>query len=191
MSMTGFKAGNQLHTKIDYKLRHENRFILHPQGLRRCRECRDIKPLDLFSIKGKNGQKNGACKQCERTRLADLRRRKKLDPEWYCRGLVASLRHRAKSENVAFNLPPGYLYALWIAQEGLCYYTGKRLDLEAQTESKTSPHLDFPSIDRLIPSEGYSIGNLVWCCWEVNRAKNSLTDDQFIKMCKIVAERLG
>jgi hypothetical protein len=64
-------------------------------------------------------------------------------------------------------------------QEYRCYYTGIPLELQAPK------HL-VPSIDRLDNSKGYEFGNVVFCLWCVNKAKNDMTIEQFLEMCKSV-----
>lgn len=65
-------------------------------------------------------------------------------------------------------------------QEYRCYYTGIPLEL-------TAPKHLVPSIDRIDNSKGYKSGNVVFCLWCVNKAKNDMTVEQFLEMCKSVA----
>ncbi|MGL4617891.1 MAG: HNH endonuclease [Chroococcidiopsis sp.] len=62
-----------------------------------------------------------------------------------------------------------------------CYYTGVLLVPEKNL-----------SLDHLLPrSKGGSneIDNCVWCDRNINAFKNDLTDEEFIRRCKIIAQR--
>jgi hypothetical protein len=185
-----FPVGNSLHELIEFDLRSENRYVLHPQGLRRCWTCRVPKPLDEFASKGRRG-KNASCKTCENARLALVRAAARRDPERYCRGIVAQLRHRSKVEGCPFDLAGDDLYDAWQSQGGRCYYTGAPLDLTVRAKQGRRPHPDFPSVDRLEPVAGYVAGNIAWCRWAINRAKGDLSSADFVELCAIVAYRLG
>lgn len=42
-------------------------------------------------------------------------------------------------------------------------------------------------LDRLEPTGPYSMDNVAPCCWMCNRAKNTLSVQQFIEMCHLVS----
>ena len=44
------------------------------------------------------------------------------------------------------------------------------------------------SIDRLDSDIGYTEGNVVWCCYFYNIAKNNLREDEFLELCKKLAD---
>lgn len=77
----------------------------------------------------------------------------------------------------------------WEAQQGMCFYTGDIMDFSAK--KKRYPHINFPSVDRKVPSLGYTKQNVVWCRYGVNRSKNDLTDLEFVEMCKKVVSLHG
>ena len=133
----------------------------------------------------------GQCKSCLFHIRSERIQRYKRDISLYCRRLLPAIRCRVKEENTNFNLTLEFLVDLWNKQSGLCYYTRDSMDLTAVTEDKKSPHLEFPSLDRLTPNEGYTQGNVVWCTWGVNRMKNNLSKDQLILFCKKVIEHHG
>lgn len=74
------------------------------------------------------------------------------------------------------------LQSIWERQGGLCGLIGRPLDFETA------------ELDHIIPrSRGGSndIGNLRWACEEANRAKGSMTDEEFLRLCNQVAEWIG
>lgn len=64
-------------------------------------------------------------------------------------------------------------------QEYRCYYSGIPLRLD-------SPKHLVPSIDRLDNCKGYEPGNVVFCLWCINKAKNDMTLNDFMEMCKSI-----
>jgi hypothetical protein len=45
-------------------------------------------------------------------------------------------------------------------------------------------------LDQVYPSQGYVVGNTVACCWKCNRAKSIMTQSDFIRWIKRVAEKM-
>lgn len=182
-------------TLREMEIRTENRYILHPQGKKRCTKCETVYDNipDNYDIHHRkpNGEYSyaGQCKRC----IAKVRRdrvdRYKSDIELYTKRLIPAVRCRANRDGLEFNLTAEYLVKLWQEQDGKCYYTGNSMDLHAANENRRSPHIDFPSIDKLTPSLGYVEGNVVWTLYGVNRMKNNFTKDEFIDFCKLITER--
>ena len=73
-------------------------------------------------------------------------------------------------------------------QEFRCAATGIPFDLDEIGEGAGASHFA-PSPDRIVPARGYVPGNVRWVLWMVNRAKSRMTEDQFLKMCRAIAER--
>lgn len=187
---TPFQKGNTAAKNIDFLRRTENRCVLHPQGLRRCAQCKEIRSILDFNSKGRNDiciRLNSKCKICDRARQAAYRDRMRNEPELYCKRMVAQLKSRAKEIGVPFSITADELFSQWTLQDGKCYYTGDNMDFAAHTENRKNPARTFPSIDRKTPCLGYVSGNLVWTTWAINRMKNDLTDLQFFDFCQKVA----
>jgi hypothetical protein len=62
------------------------------------------------------------------------------------------------------------------------------MDLQAAPIGGKSPHINFPSVDKMVPSLGYVDGNVVWCLWGINRMKNNLSASEFVDFCNTVVE---
>jgi 5-methylcytosine-specific restriction endonuclease McrA len=72
------------------------------------------------------------------------------------------------------------LARLWKKQRGLCALTGRKLIRTSQ-------------LDHIIPkARGGSdrLENLRWVCMEINLAKRDLLDDELIKLCKDVVNKI-
>ena len=178
---------------MDVALRNENRYTLKAQGLKRCHRCREVRTLASFEVqrtkRGTVVYLRSICRACDNLRLVALRARQRADPAWYSRTLVVQLRSRAKTAGLPFALTADDLHALWVHQDGRCYYTGWALDFTARTPTGRSPARAAPSIDRLVPAKGYVQGNVVWTSYALNRMKNDLTYEEFCAFCRAVAER--
>lgn len=75
-----------------------------------------------------------------------------------------------------------YLKELFIAQAGRCFYTD-----ELMTSIASKPNC--VSIDRVDSSKGYVRGNVVLCCWIVNKMKQNLILSDFLEVCLKLAGR--
>jgi len=165
---------------------------------RRCILCNKIKTIkNNFHIKRYYYNPDGTikyksydtrCKSC----MKDYRRKcVTKSPERYCKHLLVQLKHRASKENLAFNLNYDDLIGAWNKQNGKCYYTKVPLNLNLQVKKRNRPHEMFPSIDRQIPSLGYTKGNVVWCVYKINRMKDTMSHEDFVKFCVSVADLFG
>ena len=74
------------------------------------------------------------------------------------------------------------LRSLWLRQGGLCGLTGQPMDVMTAT------------IDHIVPiSRGGSneLSNLRWTTKAANQAKGNLLDEEFLALCRQVAEHIG
>lgn len=74
-----------------------------------------------------------------------------------------------------FNIDVDYIKKIYIKQEGLCNL------------SKIELNEDNLSLDRIDSSKGYIVGNIQWLDFNVNRMKTDLKQNEFIKICKLIA----
>jgi hypothetical protein len=70
-----------------------------------------------------------------------------------------------------------------------CFYCGSKVTWSEHHPAKTGSWAY--NLDRIDPSIGYTIGNLVVSCGNCNRAKGSLTKEEFINHCHKVADWQG
>lgn len=88
--------------------------------------------------------------------------------------------HWLQGRNNVTDATPEDLLALFELQEGRCAYTKIELVMGANA-----------SIDHIVPrSRGGAdlIDNVQWVDRQVNNAKNNMTHDEFIAMCKIIVD---
>lgn len=92
------------------------------------------------------------------------------------KGAKASARNRHQEFNITFE----DLENLWKAQSGKCLYTG-------WTMTTKTKDLTLVSIERKDNAIGYTKDNVVLVCWCVNRAKATMSKQDFINMVKAIA----
>lgn len=92
----------------------------------------------------------------------------------------SKIKYRAESDNIPINLTIKEAGDLFESQNGKCALSGDTLEI-------TNPKTRTASLDRIDSSKGYYIGNVQWVHKNVNLAKNTLHNNEFIQMCKKVA----
>lgn len=93
---------------------------------------------------------------------------------------LGSVRTRAKEKSLPFDLTPDDLRRIWITQEGLCYWTGTKLDFYVGGPRSALR----PSLDRLIPEKGYTKGNVVWTTNFANRGRGDTPAAEFSELLR-------
>lgn len=187
----------RLRTLSTSDIRTLNRYYLHPHDRRCCSKCFTIFKGMRANFHVKKREKSGQpalsvwCKTCKNSYSAEIRGEYRKTPETFISSRVAGYKHRAKQDGVDFNLTAASLIEIFNRQEGKCYYTGQQLDFTLVAPKRNYPHRRTPSLDRLSPRSGYVEGNVVWCCYYVNRMKNDLTESEFISACKTILRRRG
>jgi len=155
---------------VDWKKRHPNarpRTTNLVTGTRICYVCKEEKPLEEF-CSNKNRRislgRSNECKRCHNLRS----KRNKNTPKHRFESYVSG----AKVRKIQFNLSFEEFESFWNKS---CYYCGT--------------DIDGIGLDRKDSGDGYNMNNIVPCCTQCNRAKTIQTTDQFIEMCKKVAEK--
>lgn len=93
--------------------------------------------------------------------------------------MTSSAKSKAKRRGIEFELTKCDIEQLFINSKGRCALSGLPLDTTYHSKLKAS-------VDRIDSTKGYSVDNIQLVATCVNVAKNSLTQEQFIAMCKAV-----
>lgn len=75
----------------------------------------------------------------------------------------------------------------WKQQKGICPYTG--IKLLHPRDAKDKPLMYKASLDRIDSNQGYVADNIQFVSACANLAKNSMSHDEMIEFCKVVADR--
>lgn len=92
-------------------------------------------------------------------------------------------RKKGRSYAVAFEITIEYAWKLFLRQKRRCALSGLPLTMTNQEELRTA------SLDRIDSKLGYLVGNVQWVHKDVNRMKNTFSQQRFIEVCRAVAGR--
>lgn len=93
---------------------------------------------------------------------------------------------RAKKRNKEINIDLDDLLEIWESQKGICPYTG--LTLIHPKNAKNHIMLYKASLDRIDSSLGYIKGNIQFISATANLAKGSMTHEEMVTFCRIIAK---
>lgn len=94
----------------------------------------------------------------------------------YFSGMV---KRSAKKRNLLFEITPKYVWELFLKQNEKCNISGRIIQMGNAVDKEQTA-----SLDRIDSSKGYVIGNVQWLHKDVNFAKQSMSDKDFITMCR-------
>ncbi len=104
----------------------------------------------------------------------------------------ALMRNNARHRNLVFDIKIEQAWELFTKQNGKCALSGVQLtfsksynrELAYSERTETTA-----SLDRIDSSIGYVVGNLQWVHKHINLMKGSLSTEDFIKYCRLVASK--
>lgn len=113
-------------------------------------------------------------------------RKKENHPNWVGIGEISgsifnNIKNNAKNRNISFNITLDFIWNLYLKQNKKCALTG--MDINFIDTKKYNA-----SLDRKDPKQGYTENNVWWIHSDVNYAKQSLSVDDFLNLCKKVTE---
>lgn len=92
--------------------------------------------------------------------------------------------HNAKVRNIAFTLTIEELWELYQEQGGRCALSGMEIGFVHSKRGNAS-------LDRIDSSKPYEKGNVWWVHKNVNLAKQSLSVEEFVELCRQVVITAG
>ena len=124
------------------------------------------------------------CKQCCRDGNKRSLAKKYSTFEGRISTFLLSCRKSSEKRGNEFDLTREDFIEMWEKQDGMCVYTGFKMDLQPNT-------LFSVSVERIDSSIGYTADNTVLCCNVINRMKSNLEGKTFFDMCKSVTTWLS
>lgn len=144
-----------------------------------CRTCSTAKPPASFHADRRDGRKFAICREC-----VSVKQKKNCNA---LAGRCSRMAIGAKSRDPLSDLTPKYLQDMWVAQSGVCYYTGTPMSLVSGVGEK---NWNVVSVDKKDPSLGYRKGNVALCSALANVSKSFRTEEEFVNFCgQVVAHR--
>lgn len=147
----------------------------------RAREWQKAHPERMRSYAKKRREKFPEKVKQER-KISHEKRSTSNDVETHLEYILTNSRGNAKKRKIKFNLTFEDLMAQLLIQDGKCFYTG--VDLVYSTKSDCTV-----SIDRIDSDGDYKPGNIQFTAAKINIMKNTLTNEQFISICKLISAR--
>lgn len=104
---------------------------------------------------------------------------------------VNTIKQKAKTRNIEFNVSIEYLWDLFLKQDKKCRLSNIDLNLYTYniwTSTGKSRHINTSimnaSLDRIDSNKGYIEGNVQWVHKVINIMKNTLSTDEFLYFCE-------
>jgi hypothetical protein len=152
----------------------QRNFTYASEGIVICSKCTKLVPFEeLPYIRSrKHGGRLSYCRTC---RKRQGKNSVYSNEESFFHYKEVSLRKDARSAKRislkrTFDLPDGYLLALWKVQERKCFYTEKDLKISPQTLRN-----DLITVDRVDTKKSYTVGNVVIASNRANMMKGGLS----------------
>ena len=101
----------------------------------------------------------------------------------------SDLRKGAESHDLAFNITIEEAWSLYLKQERRCAMTGWLIGFARNR--KTNKEEQTASLDRIEPSLGYFLTNVQWVHKDINRMKQSYSNERLVELCRAVVEYVG
>lgn len=163
----------------------------------KCRQCKEVKPVSEARIQ--RDRPVNFCKSCRNTNAKSLyikdsgRSRERVsrykNTRWishYITTVFYNTKRNSEKKGVPFNLTTEYLRNVMAEQNESCFLSGLPFERSGTPGVK---HARSPSLDRIKPELGYTMGNVRFLCDGLNSAKSTGTDDQLLEMCRAVVEK--
>ncbi len=156
-------------------LQHHRRNKNHSYWLCQC-DCGTQKVLRVDCLK-RNGIKSCGCL-----------RRGPNNKSWRGIGeihqsVLTRIQDDARIRKIKFDLTLPYLWELFQKQQKCCALSGDQIIFGRTCRDRNRT----ASVDRIDPSQGYVKGNVQWVHKNVNFAKQSMTQKDFVEMCRKIS----
>ena len=169
--------------KLDFSLKYR---INCWSSTKQCSKCNERKNLTEFYFKAGRRRLQAECRTC----LNNARIKKhRSSPFEYIDYLTKNLRNvnpkKRRKKSTISRLDFLKMFRKQFDRFGLkCPYSGITMTWELGSGKPTETNI---SIDRFDSTRPYEAGNVVFCCWFVNRMKFDYTDQEFIGACEHIA----
>ena len=169
--------------KLDFNLKYRINFY---RTAKVCTKCGIRQNIIEFYFKAGKRRLQAECRTC----LNSARIKKhSSSPFEYIDYLTKNLRNvnpkKRRKESTISRLDFLKMFRKQVDRFGLqCPYSGITMTWELGSGKPTETNI---SIDRFDSTRPYEAGNVVFCCWFVNRMKFDYTDQEFIGACEHIA----
>lgn len=138
--------------------------------MKTCRICGQEKELTAYTVRSDSGKHRNECKICW-----GKNKRSKIFTN--VKNNVKEKLKSAKRKGHKVLIDWEYIERLYKRQNGKCALTGRSIDYTKENSL---------SIDRIDSKKPYQRGNIQLTCKAANYAKHTLSQEEFIRLCKDV-----
>lgn len=142
----------------------------------RCECGREVR-VQACKLKSTSGLK---CRKCANDDLFNAE-------DWLPRSVYQKYRANAASRGLEFHLSLDEFRPLLFQP---CIYCGTVGGTTLRHPYRREVTVDYNGVDRL-NGGNYEAGNVAACCWRCNRIKSDMKLDEFVTLCRTVADRLA
>jgi hypothetical protein len=154
---------------------------LYLENKKKCTGCGQILDTSLFTPKtGKPGRVIPQCKECCAERSRKFRREITLEQKLKTLLPESKRKDVIQRQKISCTITLEQLISKYENQKGLCYYTQIPMTLTSGRHTV--------SLDRVVPSLGYTDENTVLCLDVINRMKLDSSVENFVSLCAEVVK---
>ena len=169
--------------KLDFELKYR----IVKRSTKECSKCGVTKNIKEFYFKAGKERLQAECRTCLNTSRI---KKHSSNPLEYIDYLTKNLRnnsiHKKRKESKLQRHEYLEIFELQFERFGVrCPYSGIQMTWELGLGKAKETNI---SIDRFDSTRPYEWGNVVFCCWFVNRMKYDYTDLEFIGACEHIAK---
>lgn len=150
-----------------------------------CKYCNKTfnKELKEYNRKIKKGSNNFYCsKDCCNNGISRINLGKFGIFGFY----MTEVKKCCKSRNREFDIDAEFLQNKWEEQDGICPYTGIKMNLKKTYRDCEHNNLCSASIDRIDSSKGYMKGNIEFVCRFINFGKNGYSKKETLNIINLI-----
>lgn len=167
------------------------KFIFHGGMSKVCSKCKKDKPITHYHWKEGKKRLQAECSGCRKVQEHKL---KCSNPEGFVRYLAKAVNYNyttSKRKRKNSKLSAEELVEMWLRQKARfgmkCPYSGVEMTYKLG-DGGLETNI---SIDRFDSKKDYERGNVIFCCWFVNRMKFTYDYPDLIKVCKQIVKAEG
>lgn len=144
-----------------------------------CIHCGSVVSAELWNVLGGHYKSCGCLKHAYNTK----------SPRWKGFGEISltqfnRIKSGATRRDIEFNVTIEELWDLFLKQNRCCALSGQQLRFPTSRIDYKST----ASIDRIDSKKGYTIDNLQWLHKDINYAKQSMNNEEFLNLINIIYE---
>jgi hypothetical protein len=172
------KRGSCRNCKKDYRNINDDKIDIYKVGNKWGKKCSGCGVDQLYTRKDHAKQSSVSDWQCKKC-VSSAKKFSENRPVGDKQRMYNKFSNSAKSRGIKWSLSIDEMYEVY---NGYCNMTGWEISINYSKQTA--------SLDRIDNNKGYIVGNIQWVHSMVNMCKNRYKNEDFIEMCKAIANRV-